>query len=357
VGNVAEVNQQSTEEKQNTQQYVAVPQHLLAPSPSQNSNQTQDDEIDLAELWRAIWAGKLIIIVITAIFAVSSVFYAKSLPNIYKASVLLAPAQSEGGGGLGGLAGQFGGLAGLAGINLGGGGGDKTALALEILKSRSFIERFIEKHNLLVSLMAVKGWDRINNHLIFNDELYDQKTKLWLRKVDFPKIPEPSAWEAYQAFSKLLSVSQDKTTAMITVSISYYSPEIAKKWLINLVADINSFIREQEKTEAQDSINYLTKQLEQTNITSMETVFYQLIEEQSKNMMLAQVKKEYVLKTIDPAQTPDIKDSPKRALIVVLGTMLGGMLSVLIVLIRYFSTNQAKANVTVNSNTLKSSQE
>jgi LPS O-antigen subunit length determinant protein (WzzB/FepE family) len=69
----------------------------------------------------------------------------------------------------------------------------------------------------------------------------------------------------------------------------------------------------------------------------METVFYQLIEEQTKNMMLTMVKKEYVLKTIDPAQVPDTKAGPKRALIVVLGTMLGGILSVLMVLIRYFT--------------------
>ena len=48
------------------------------------------------------------------------------------------------------------------------------------------------------------------------------------------------------------------------------------------------------------------------------------------------VKEEYILKTIDAAQVPDTKDKPKRALIVVFGTMLGGMLSIFIVLIRYF---------------------
>ena len=44
-----------------------------------------------------------------------------------------------------------------------------------------------------------------------------------------------------------------------------------------------------------------------------------------------------MLKTIDPANAPEEKAKPKRALIVVLGTMLGGILSVLIVLIRYFT--------------------
>ena len=60
-------------------------------------------------------------------------------------------------------------------------------------------------------------------------------------------------------------------------------------------------------------------------------------------MMLAEVSDEYVLKTVDPAQVPDKKDQPKRALIVVLGTMFGGMLSMLIVLVRYFSNKKVKS--------------
>lgn len=77
--------------------------------------QVQDDEIDLAELWRAVWAGKFTIIAISFIFAVASVFFALSKPNVYKASAISAPASAEdGAGGLGALAGQFGGLASMA---------------------------------------------------------------------------------------------------------------------------------------------------------------------------------------------------------------------------------------------------
>jgi len=315
-------------------------QMLLA---QMQQNQAQDDEIDLAELWRAIWGGKLTIIAISFIFAVASIFFALSKPNVYKASAILAPAAAEGGaGGLAALAGQFGGLASMAGINLGGGGGDKTALALEIIKSRSFIENFIAKHDLLVPIMAAEKWDRVSDKLILDDELYDEANKKWIRAVSLPKKTIPSSWEAYKEFSELLSVSQDKTSAMVTIQIEYFSPAIAKQWLTWLIADVNEFMREQDQKEAQDSISYLKKQLENIQVSSMETVFYQLIEEQTKNMMLTQVKAEYVLKTIDPAQVPDEKSGPKRALIVVLGTMLGGMLSVLIVLIRYFSNKEPK---------------
>ncbi|MCV5216295.1 Wzz/FepE/Etk N-terminal domain-containing protein, partial [Escherichia coli] len=49
-----------------------------------------DDEIDLRELFKALWKGKWIIIATTFIFAIGSVLYAMSLPNIYKADALLA---------------------------------------------------------------------------------------------------------------------------------------------------------------------------------------------------------------------------------------------------------------------------
>ena len=336
IENSEDNNNHGTNEQSNAASIAQ--QQLFLAQMQQNQMQVQDDEIDLGELWRAIWAGKLTIITISFIFAVASLFYGLSQPDVYKASAILAPVSEEGGaGGLGALAGQFGGLASMAGINLGGSGGDKTALALEILKSRSFIENFITKHELLVPLMAAKNWDMATDTLIFDDELYDQVNSNWIREVNPPKKAEPSSWEAFTKFFELLTIEQDKTTSMVTIGIEYFSPAMAQQWLTWLITDINSIMRDEDQKEAQDSIDYLTNQLENIQVTTMETVFYQLIEEQTKNMMLTKVKAEYVLKTIDPPQVPDEKAGPKRALIVVLGTMLGGILSVLIVLIRYFS--------------------
>lgn len=307
-------------------------------------NLPEDDEIDLAELWHAIWSGKLIIIIISALFAISSVLYAINQPNIYKATTLLSPAgEQSGAGGLAKMAGQFGGLASLAGINLDG-GTDKTGLALEVLKSRFFLENFISKHQLLVPLMAVKDWNAATNELIFDDEIYNSKNNTWLGEVKASKSPEPSPWQAFKAFKSIFNIVSDTTTGMITLSIEHYSPETATQWLKLLVADINSTMREQDKVAAQNSIDYLTNKLKETQLADMQTVFYQLIEEQTKTIMLAEVSTEYVLKTVDPANAPEEKAKPKRALIVVLGTILGGILSMLIVLIRYFTKKQSQTN-------------
>jgi uncharacterized protein involved in exopolysaccharide biosynthesis len=51
--------------------------------------------------------------------------------------------------------------------------------------------------------------------------------------------------------------------------------------------------------------------------------------------MLAEVQEEFIFKVVDPAVVPELKAGPKRALICVLGTLLGGMLGVAIVLVRF----------------------
>lgn len=305
---------------------------------SQPIGSAENDEIDLRELFAVIWQGKWLIIAITAVFAFGAVIFAINQPNIYKSEALLAPADVEqGGGGLAALAGQFGGLASMAGINLGGGGGvDKTQMAIEVMKSRQFTSNFIQKHNILPDLMAAKKWNMADNTIIYDDELYNQADKKWLRIVDAPFKPEPSMQEAYKEFSKIIAVNAAKETGMVTVSVEHISPEVAHQWVNWLVQDINKEMKDRDVAEANRSTDFLKSQIEQTNIADIRSILYKLIEEQAKTIMFAEVRDEYVFKTIDPALIPEEKSKPKRALICVLGTMLGGMLGVMLVLIRYF---------------------
>ena len=310
-------------------QYVAI-------SPDMFQAQNSDDEIDLRKLWEAIWRGKWVIIVVTAIFAVASVFYALSLPNIYKSEALLAPADSDQQGGLAGLTGQLGGLASLAGVNLGGGKTDKTALAIEILKSREFFAKFAEEHDILPDLMAVKRWDLSSNTIIYNESVYSSRTKEWRRSSKPPRQSRPSYQEAKKVFEAQFKVEQSPESQMIIISIEHYSPEIAKHWVDWLIQDINSVMKVRDREEAERSINYLQSQVNKTNIVEQKNLLYQLIEEQAKTLMFTEVRDEYVFKTIDPALVSELKFKPKRSLVVVLGVLLGGILSTILVFIRHF---------------------
>lgn len=311
------------------------PNYYNAPYP-------QDDEIDLRELFGIIWDGKWIIIAITFVFAVASVFYSLSLPNIYKAEVTLAPTEEAQGQGFGE---KLGGLASLAGISMGKQQVDKVTMAMEILQSRRFIKNFVEKHEILPELMAVKEWDQSSGELVFNEEVYDPDTQEWVREVEPPKQPEPSSWDYVKVFQDgVLSVEKNtRASGLINISARHKSPIIAQQWVEWLIQDINNYMRLRDITEAQNSIEYLQKELGETNLSSMQEVFYQLIEKQIQTAMLANVRPEYVFQVLDPAVVPEQKESPSRALICIIGTFLGGFLSLLIVFIWHFVKTSKKA--------------
>ena len=295
-----------------------------------------DDEIDLRELFGVLWAGRLKILVITAVFALASVVYALSVPNQYKATALLSPAQSSGGG-LSGALGQLGGLASLAGVSIGGGGSSEAQVAQEIMKSWNFIEGFIKSNDLAVEIYAAEGWSKSSNSLQINSDLYDESNSQWLvENNDTGELGPPSSWKLFGDFLGMLSVSEDKKSGLVSVSIEYYSPQIAKHWLDLYVAAINGHMQERKMAEVTRNITYLEAQIKKTNIAEMKEVFYTIIEEQIKSKMLAEASPDYAFVPVSPSMVPEKKSQPKRALICILGTLLGGMLSVLWVLVIHY---------------------
>ena len=73
----------------------------------------------------------------------------------------------------------------------------------------------------------------------------------------------------------------------------------------------------------------------------MQEVFYTIIEEQIKNKMLAEASPEFAFDAVGPSMVPEEKSQPKRALICILGTLLGGILSLLLVAVTYYGRKLA----------------
>ena len=295
-----------------------------------------DDEIDLRELFMVLWRGRWTILVITLIFAAGSVFYALSQPNQYRAHALLVSADS-GAGGMSGALSQFGGLASLAGVSLDSGGSNEGQIAQQIMQSQSLIEAFIARHGMSVAVMAGEGWDPASDQLTVNADIYDSKKQQWLIEDKLTgALRAPTSWELYEEFGERLSVSEDKKTSLVTVSIEFYSPKLAQRWVDEYIVSINEYMRNRKLQQVNSNIQYLEAQIAKTAIADMKEVFYQLVEEQIKTKMLAEATPEYAFTTVSRAMLPEEKSQPKRALICVLGTLLGGMLSVLWVLLQNY---------------------
>ena len=211
------------------------------------------------------------------------------------------------------------------------------------MRSRGFIEEFISENNLAVEVFAAKGWDMASNQLDIDSDLYDVGSSQWVRDIPKGKVLVPSGWELFKKFSEMFSVSDDKKTGMVSISVEYFSPQLAKEWVDRLVIGINQHMQSRKLEKVNINIQYLEAQIEKTSIAEMREVFYTIIEEQIKSKMLAEASPEYAFVTVSPAMVPEEKSQPKRALICILGTLLGGMLSVLWVLVRHYTRSTAVA--------------
>ena len=310
-------------------------------SSTTGPSHSHKDEIDLRELFGVLWRGKVQIVLVTTLFAVLSIRYVLDLPNVYRSEALLAPTQEQDSlvGAIQGLSG----LAGLAGFSLPEGPASQATQALEVLSSRSFFAEKIYPNIHLPDLMADPRWDPENNTLSYDDDLYDEERGQWVREVGFPYQVTPTAQEAFDFFTQnVLNVSSDNTTSFVTLSVDHTSPYIARDWAELMILEINEQFRSRDLEIAMSSIAYLNNQIAITSVVEVRQALSQLLQNQIQISMLTDANPFYVFSVIDPPIAPELKNSPNRALIVVLATLLGGMISLLIVLLRHYLGNSKR---------------
>jgi uncharacterized protein involved in exopolysaccharide biosynthesis len=268
------------------------------------------DTISLRQIWQILWKGKGIVIASTIIFAVGSVAYALLAKEIYRAEVLLVPAAEQSAPSLGG---QLGGIAALAGVNVGDG---KDVEALAVLQSRKFARDFIEQLDLL-PVFFEKNWDAAN--------------KRWVQE-DLNEIPDVR--DGVKPFlEKVLSVSEERSTGLVTLAVEWTDPDIAAAWAGILVERLNDRLREKALQEAETNVAYLQSELASTTLVTLQESIGRLLESELPKLMLAKGNKEFAFKIVDPAVSPKHRVRPKRALTVIIGTILGGLLGIFMVLV------------------------
>jgi len=299
-----------------------------------------DDEIDLRELFYVLLEGKWIIVSLTAFVSIVGVIYSLSLPNIYESKAMLVPVNSSSG--IAGALGSYSGLAGLAGISLPSGGDEgNSAKAIQKISSLSFFENNILTNIYLPDLMAVKSWNSKTNTLTFDESIYDTNSNTWIRDFSYPQQQIPSAQESFKVFKTAnLSLSEDKKSGFITLSIKHQSPFVAKQWVELVINEVNAFYRQKDKSESEKAVSYLNQQISITGLSEIKQVIAQLLQEETKKLTLIEANQYYVFDYIDPPAVMEQKSEPKRALICILSALLGGMLSILLVLIRHYAIKQ-----------------
>ena len=160
-------------------------------------------EIDLKEIFNVLWLDKKFIIQISAIFTIGSLLFSLSLTNYYKSeSLLLARDASESQGAFS----QISSMASLAGVSLPTSGNNKALQAVELIKSRKFVNHLLTFEEILPSIMAAKTYSHSTQQLLFDQKQYDPKTKKWKRKPGKNRQITPTYIEAHREYREMLSI-------------------------------------------------------------------------------------------------------------------------------------------------------
>lgn len=283
---------------------------LVYVSPGPVFSGVSDDKISLRQIWRILWRGKRTVIAATTILALGSIAYALLAKEIYRAEVLLAPATKQSTPMIGG---QLGGLAALAGVSVGEG---DDVVALAVLQSREFARDFIEQLDLMP---------------IFFEEEWDAEKNRW--REDDP-TEAPDVRDGVKFFHKeIFEVSEERRTGLVTLAIEWTDPDIAAEWASILVVRLNDRLREAALQEAQTNVAYLQSEMARATLVTMQESIGRLLEAELPKLMLAKGNEEFAFKIVDPAVAPRQRERPKRALTAIIGTILGGLLGIFIVLV------------------------
>ncbi|HVO45253.1 MAG TPA: Wzz/FepE/Etk N-terminal domain-containing protein [Steroidobacteraceae bacterium] len=257
-----------------------------------------ENEIDVVALWWIIWDHKTLVITTTFVCTLVALVLALTATPLYRATVVVTEVHDTGLGSDSGLASQIGGLASLAGLSLGENGPHPERQA--VLRSRHLVDQFVRQPDVTPLLMANAK-------------------------------PGDSVWATVERFRRsVLDIQDDKIRGTTTLTIDWSDPEVAARWATGMVTLANTLLRERAIEDSTRNIAYLTEQVQHTSSLEIQRVMYNLIEQETKTLMLAKGRNEYAFAIVDPPVKPEVRVSPKRTLMVLSGIVVGGALGAFI---------------------------
>jgi uncharacterized protein involved in exopolysaccharide biosynthesis len=265
--------------------------------------------MDLIAGFSLLWNKKYTILAVAMASGIVGGTLAFLATPKYEVSMLLHPVTHNIGGNS-----EFGALRGLTsivGINIKTTVDDKL-IALATLQSRHLITSFIDQEKLLPTLF----------HSMWDDDESD-----WI--LDDGDIP-PTLWDGHRLFvKKVMRVTEDPQSGIITLSITWTDPNLAVKWAEGLVEYTNNYIKQTARSEHENNLEFLEKQMALTSNVEVRNSISQMVLKEMEQVMLANVSIEYALKILDPAVAPPLNkfSSPNRQMIIILAIFLGGVVS------------------------------
>lgn len=174
------------------------------------------------------------------------------------------------------------------------------------LASREFTARFLDEHNL---------------YRFFYPEQWLEEQGTWAS--DF----SPDRGEVLTQFrDQVRRIDRDEETEIVSVSMAWPDPALARDWANLYVSSFNEYMRARTLEDVARKQAFLEQELRRSDVVEIQQSLFRLIEAQTAIAMLANAREEYVLEIIDPAALPYKSFSMSRKKKVVVGAIAGALL-------------------------------
>jgi uncharacterized protein involved in exopolysaccharide biosynthesis len=259
-------------------------------------------ELDLISFMSMVWRHRRVVGIACVVSILAAIAYLMIATPMYRAEVVLVPAEEDNMSGSSSVGDKLGGLASLAGLNLGQETPDEMT-ADAVLDSRALAEEFVRRNNLVP--MLLKNFKR------------------------------QTLWHAVSVFKlTLLKVKKDQNKGTTKVSVEWSDPVTAARWANGLVALCNEMMRTHVRDDASRNIAYLDHQLQGTSDVELRKDFSDILENEMRRLMLANGREEYAFQVVDPAVPPESRAHPQKVLVLLLGVALGLAVGCMIAFVR-----------------------
>tara|TARA_B100001063_G_C16710990_1_gene528016 strand:+ start:34 stop:942 length:909 start_codon:yes stop_codon:yes gene_type:complete len=292
-------------------------------------NNLKTDSMNLIDIFKIIFQDIKLILIISISFTIISLFFILQVQDVYKSSTQLVISKNIQTNSSNGIASQYSGIASLAGFNISG-GADQSDFVQARINSRDFFYKLLDDNQILPYMFAADSFDKENQKLIFNENIYNTKSGEWV-------TDKPTKEQAYEYFhNNMLWIRKQGDTKYINMTIKHISPLFAERMLSIIVNQINKITREDDFQKSKIALDYYKTTLANTTIKEVRSTISNLIENQIQTQMLSLTKEDYIVEYIDKPFIPEFPDNLSKKLMTLLSFVMGIFFGALFSLTRAF---------------------
>ena len=357
----------------------------------ENAQYTEaDDEIDLVQLIKAVWEGRMTIIWSVVAFIALGLFIALGTAEEYTSEVKLMPEIEEQGSGsrLGGIAAQFG----MGDVGRSATQGISPNLFPDVATSLPLMQSLMD-HQVHVDRLdsSVTMYSYLKEHNDPDAVSYAQRYTVglpftmlgWVRGLfdddeeeaeggDMPPVVgEPSPveriirmnryqWQVISSLRDRIDTSFDQEQGTVSISVDMRDPEVAAEVAEQVTQYIKEYVNAYNTEKARENLEFIQERYDeaqqefeeaqeelarfrdenrgqltaraQTREQRLQSEYdvkfnvYNSMAERREEAKIEVQENTRVVKALEPAAVPHQRSSPRRGLIMVVSVMLGGMI-------------------------------